>query len=144
MTESLTERLRQRAASQVAETEQIVKAELSQLTRGIRQQLNAELASIQNDITATSLRISTDLTALRWASRYWWIALILTWLIGGGLLTWHSMSGNGSSPGQMSLSDYQTFTHEGRKYLIVPIGSEPANCTQSGQTVGCVLLPRGE
>lgn len=144
MTESLTERLRQRAASQTAEAETILKAELSKLSSGIRQQLTGELARIQNDITATSLRISTDLTALKWASRYWWIALILTWLIGGGLLTWHSMSGNGNGPGQMSLSDYQTFTHEGRKYLIVPIGSEPANCTQSGQTVGCVLLPRGE
>lgn len=144
MTESLTERLRQRAASQTAETETILKAELSKLSSGIRQQLTGELSRIQNDITVTSIRISKDMTSLKWASRYWWIVLILTWLIGGGLLTWHSMSGNGSSPGQMSLSDYQTFTHEGRKYLIVPIGSEPANCTQSGQTVGCVLLPRGE
>ena len=144
MTESLTERLRQRAASQTAEAETILKAELSKLSSGIRQQLTGELARIQSDITATSLRISTDLTALKWASRYWWIALILTWLIGGGLLTWHSMSGNGSSPRQMSLSDYQTFTQEGRKYLIVPIGSGVVNCTSSGTAVGCVLLPRGE
>ena len=142
MTESLTERLRQRAASQTAETEMILKAELSKLSSAIKQQLTGELSRIQSDITAASLRISTDLIALKWASRYWWIALIATWLIGGGLLTWHSMSG--SSPGQMNLSDYQTFTHEGRKYLIVPIGSEPASCTQSGQTVSCVLLPRGE
>lgn len=144
MTESLTERLRQRVTSQTAETEKIINAELGKLTNGIRRQLNADLASIQNDITATSLRISGDLSALRWASRYWWIALILTWLIVGGLLTWHSMSGSGGSPGQMSLSDYQTFTHEGRKFLIVPVGSEPASCIQSGQTVGCVLLPKGE
>ena len=142
MTESLTERLRQRAASQTAETEMILKAELSKLSSGIRHQLTGELSRIQNDITATSLRISTDLTALKWASRYWWIALILTWLIGGGLLTWHSMSG--SSPGQMSLSDYQTFTQDGRKYLIVPMGAEVVNCTSSGQAVGCVLLPQGE
>ena len=144
MTESLTERLRQRAASQTAEAETILKAELSKLSSGIRQQLTGELARIQSDITATSLRISADLTALKWASRYWWIALILTWLIGGGLLTWHSMSGNGSSPGQMSLSEYQTFTQEGRTYLIVPMGSEAVTCMRNDRAVGCVLLPKGE
>lgn len=142
MTESLTERLRQRAASQTAETEMILKAELSKLSSGIRQQLTGELSSIQSDITATSLRISTDLTALKWASRYWWIALILTWLIGGGLLTWHSM--RPSVVGPMDLSSYQTFMEGGRKYLIVPMGSEVVNCTSSGQAVGCVLLPSGE
>ena len=56
MTESLTERLRQRAASQTAEAETILKAELSKLSSGIRQQLTGELARIQSDITATSLR----------------------------------------------------------------------------------------
>ena len=144
MTESLTERLRQRAASQTAEAETILKAELSKLSSGIRQQLTGELSRIQSDITATSLRISTDLTALKWASRYWWIALIATWLIGGGLLTWHSMNGSGGSLGQMSLSDYQTFTQDGRKYLIVPTGSEVVTCLRGETAVGCVLLPRGE
>ena len=144
MTESLTERLRQRAASQTSEAQTILSAELSKLSSGIRQQLTGELARIQSDITATSLRISADLTALKWASRYWWIALIATWLIGGGLLTWHSMSGSGGSPGQMSLSDYQTFTQDGRKYLIVPTDSEVVTCLRGETAVGCVLLPQGE
>ena len=142
MTESLTERLRQRAASQTAETETILKAELSKLSSGIRQQLTGELSKIQRDITATSLHISTDLTALKWASRYWWIALIATWLILGGFLTWLSMRPPVIGP--MDLSSYQTFTEGGRKYLIVPVGSQVVNCTSSGQAVGCVLLPRGE
>ena len=142
MTESLTERLRQRAASQTAEAETILKAELSKLSSGIRQQLTGELARIQSDITATSLRISTDLTALKWASRYWWIALLVTWIVGGGLLTWHSMREDGARA--MTLADYQTFQQDGRTYLIVPNGSEVVTCLSNENTVGCVRLPRGE
>lgn len=142
MTESLTERLRQRAASQTAENEKIISAELGRLTSGIRKQLNDALASIQNDITGKSLMISSDLRALRWASRYWWIALIATWLIMGGFLIWLSM--RPPMIGPMDLSSYQSFTQDGRTYLIVPIGSEVVNCTSSGQAVGCVLLPQGE
>jgi len=147
MTESLTERLRKKAAAQTAENEKIIAAELEKLTSGISKRLSGELASIQNDITATSLRISTDLTALKWASRYWWIALIATWVIWGGLYTWHSISASRSvtaQSGPMSLSDYQTFTHEGRKYLIVPQGSVAATCTSGEEVVGCIALPSGE
>ena len=142
MTESLTERLRQRAATQTAESEKILSAELSRLTSGIRTQLSDELASIQSDISGTSLRISSDLADLKWVSRYWWIALLVTWIVGGGLLTWHSMREDGARA--MTLADYQTFQQDGRTYLIVPNGSEVVTCLSNENTVGCVRLPRGE
>ena len=142
MTESLTERLRQRAATQTAESEKILSAELSRLTSGIRTQLSDELASIQSDISGTSLRISSDLADLKWVSRYWWIALLVTWIVGGGLLTWHSMT---EAPSRaMTLGDYQTFQQDGRTYLIVPPGSEVVTCMRGEKAVGCVLLPQGE
>mgnify|MGYP003627561432 CR=1 FL=1 len=147
MTESLTERLRLRAAAQATENEKIISGELSKLTATIKQQLNDELRSIQNDISGTSLRISADLTALKWASRYWWAALIATWLIWGGLYTWHSITATNSGPtqsGPMTLADYQTFTHEGRSYLIVPQGSIATTCTSGEDVVGCIALPSGE
>ena len=142
MTESLTERLRQRVASQTAENEKILKAELGTLTTGIKKQLTDELASIQRDIFTTSRSIDSDLRSLRWASRYWWIALLVTWIVGGGLLTWHSMREDGTRA--MTLADYQTFQQDGRTYLIVPNGSEVVTCLSNENTVGCVRLPRGE
>ena len=133
MTESLRERLRQNAASQTAENSRIINDELEKLTGNIRQQLNEGLASIQSDITGTSLRISTDLKALRWASRYWWIALILTWVIGGGLSVWLSMR-----PAQPPV---QMFESGGSSYLVPPAGSDATTCKRGEQSFLCVRLP---
>lgn len=135
MTESLRERLRQSAASQTSENTRIINAELEKLTSNIRQQLNGELASIQNDIAGTSLRISADLKSLRWASRYWWIALILTWLIGGGLSVWLSM--------RPDPPPFQTFESDGLSYLVPPAGSNATTCKRGDQEFLCVRLPEG-
>lgn len=135
MTESLRERLRQSAASQTSENARIINAELEKLTSNIRQQLNGELASIQNDIAGTSLRISADLKSLSWASRYWWIALILTWLIGGGLSVW--LSTRPAPP------PVQTFESGGWSYLVPPAGSNATTCKRADQEFLCVRLPEG-
>ena len=74
MTESLTERLRQRAESQTAENAKIISAELEKLSSGIRRQLNDDLAKIQTDIAGRSLSISEDLNTLSMISRRWMIA----------------------------------------------------------------------
>ena len=144
MTESLTERLRQRAESQTAENAKIISAELEKLSSGIRRQLNDELAIIQPDIAGRSLSISADLEALSAISRRWMIAggaLILGLVILVGFFAWLLMQ----SAKPHAVTDYVSFMSEDRRFLIFPEGSEVRNCrTSSGDEVFCVMLPSGE
>ena len=106
MTESLTERLRQRAESQTAENAKIISAELEKLSSGIRRQLNDDLAKIQTDIAGRSLSISEDLNTLSMISRRWMIAggaLILGLVILVGFFAWLLMQ----SAKPEAISDYR-------------------------------------
>lgn len=144
MTESLTERLRQRAESQTAENAKIISSELEKLASGIRRQLNDDLSKIQTDIAGRSLSISEDLNALSMISRRWMIAggaLILGLVILVGFFAWLLMQ----SAKPDVVSDYQSFMQDGRRYLTFPEGSEVRNCRKSnGDEVFCVMLPSGE
>ena len=123
MTESLTERLRQRAESQTAENAKIISAELEKLSSGIRRQLNDDLAKIQTDIAGRSLSISEDLNTLSMISRRWMIAggaLILGLVILVGFFAWLLMQ----SAKPEAISDYRSFMQDDRRYLVFPEGSE--------------------
>ena len=144
MTESLTERLRQRAESQTAENAKIISAELEKQSSGIRRQLNDDLAKIQTDIAGRSLSISEDLNTLSMISRRWMIAggaLILGLVILVGFFAWLLMQ----SAKPEAISDYRSFMQDDRRYLVFPEGSEIRNCrTSNGDEVFCVMLPSGE
>ena len=133
MTESLTARLQQRLSSQTAEIEALTSAELTRLASSLRQQSEAALRTMHNDIQGTSLMMADELEIVRWTARWWWVALIVTWLAIGGLSVWHSMR-----PGQPPV---QTFTSEGRTYLVPPAGAEATTCTRGEQRFLCVRLP---
>ena len=122
MTESLTERLRQRAESQTAENAKIISAELEKLSSGIRRQLNDDLAKIQTDIAGRSLSISEDLNTLSMISRRWMIAggaLILGLVILVGFFAWLLMQ----SAKPEAISDYRSFMQDDRRYLVFPEGA---------------------
>ena len=65
MTESLTARLQQRLSSQTAEIEALTSAELTRLASNLRQQSEAALRTMQNDIQGTSLMMADELEIIR-------------------------------------------------------------------------------
>lgn len=134
MTESLTARLQQRLSSQTAEIEALTSAELTRLASNLRQQSEAALRTMQNDIQGTSLMMADELEIMRWTARWWWVALIVTWLAIAGLSVWHWMS---PAPDQFSI-----FQSEGQSYLVLPKGTEPMIC-QGEQPFLCLKLPNG-
>lgn len=135
MTESLTERLQKRLASQSAEIESLTASELRRLATSLRTESDAVLRSTQGDILDTTEKLDASLTRLRRFGRWWWVALIVTWLVTGGLLVWLSMR-----PGPPPV---QTFTSQGRTYLVPPAGAEAQTCTKGDYRFLCVLLPEG-
>lgn len=135
MTVSLTERLQQRLSSQTAEIEALTSAELKQLATRLRQQCEAELRTMQSDIQGTSLNMARELRIVRWTGRWWWGALIMTWLAIGALWVWHSME---RDPSQMPI-----FRSGGQSYLVPPEGVEPKICRQGERQFLCLKLPEG-
>ena len=134
MTASLTERLQQRLSSQTAEIEALTSAELKQLATRLRQQCEAELRTMQSDIQGTSLTMARELRIVRWTGRWWWGALIATWLAIGGLWAWHSMERDPQMP---------IFRSGGRSYLVPPEGVEPTICQKGERQFLCLKLPEG-
>ena len=135
MTASLTERLQQRLSSQTAEIEALTSAELKQLATRLRQQCEAELRTMQSDIQGTSLNMERELRIVRWTGRWWWGALIMTWLAIGGLWVWHSMD---RDPSLLPI-----FRSGGQSYLVLPGGIEPTICQQGERQFLCMKLPEG-
>ena len=135
MTQSLTERLQERQAAQMAEIEALTSAELKRLGESLRRASEAELRSTQDAIREMQASWSSQLESVNVIARWWWVALIVTWLAIGGLSVWHSMR-----PGQPPV---QTFTSEGRTYLVPPAGAEATTCTRGEQRFLCVRLPEG-
>ena len=134
MSESLTARLQQRLSSQTAEIETLTSAELKRLANSLRQQSEAALRTMQNDIQGTSLMMGKELMIVRWTARWWWVALIVTWLVIAGLSVWHWMS-PASDP-------FPIFRSGGQSYLMLPNGTEPMIC-QGEQPFLCLKLPNG-
>ncbi len=134
MTESLTARLQQRLSSQTAEIEALTSAELTRLASSLRQQSEAALRTMQNDIQGTSLMMADELEIVRWTARWWWVALIVTWLAIAGLSVWHWMS---PAP-----DPFPIFKTGGESYLMLPDGTEPMIC-QGEQPFLCLKLPNG-
>ena len=134
MTVSLTERLQQRLSDQTAEIEALTSAELKQLATRLRQQCAAELRTMQSDIQGTSLMMADELEIVRWTARWWWVALIVTWLVIAGLSVWHWMS---PAP-----DPFPIFKTGGESYLMLPDGTEPMIC-QGEQPFLCLKLPNG-
>ncbi len=158
MTQSLTERLAERLATQSAEIERLTASELQQLGERLRRESETALFSMRNGLheaigTATRPLIA-DLERLRAFGRWWWPALALTWLIMAaltGLLLWlwTSPSGwpatwRGTASGTAGIGMYQSFSFEGRTYLMLPPGTEALTCRQGETTRPCVVLPTGE
>ena len=154
MTQSLTERLAERLATQSAEIERLTTSELQQLGERLRKESETALFSMRNGLheaigTATRPLIA-DLERLRAFGRWWWPALALTWLMMAaltGLLLWLWTSPTGW-PGTRSTSEgigmYQSFSFEGRTYLMLPPGTEALTCRQGETTRPCVVLPMNE
>ena len=134
MTESLTERLQKKLSSQTAEIEALTSAELTRLASSLRQQSEAALRTMQNDSQGTSLMMADELEIVRWTARWWWVALIVTWLAIAGLSVWHWMS---PAPDQFPI-----FRNGGQSYLMLPEGTEPMIC-QGEQPFLCLKLPNG-
>lgn len=138
MTQSLTERLQARQAEQAAEIEALTSAELKRLGESLRRASEAELRSTQDAIREMQASWSSQLESVNVIARWWWVALIVTWVMVGGLSVWHSLT---SRPSTAGIALYQTFTHEGRTYLMLPEGIEPMICRQGERRMPCVSLP---
>ncbi|MFN3313930.1 MAG: hypothetical protein ACK46Q_10730 [Hyphomonas sp.] len=138
MTQSLTERLQARHATQMAEIEALTSAELKKLAENLMRVSEAELISTHDAIREMNARWNSQLETVNAIARWWWMALIVTWLMVGVLSVWHSWT---KSPSTAGIGLYQTFTHEGRSYLMLPEGTEPMVCRQGEKRMPCVALP---
>ena len=138
MTQSLTERLQERQAAQTAEIEALTSAELKKLAENLMRVSEAELISTHDAIREMNARWTSQLETVNAIARWWWMALIVTWLMVGVLSAWHSWT---SGPSTAGIELYQTFTHEGRSYLMLPEGVEPMICRQGERRMPCVALP---
>ncbi len=139
MTQSLTERLQARHAAQSAEIEALTSAELKRLGESLRRVSEAELCSTQDVIREMQAIWSSQLASVNAIARWWWVGLIVTWVMVGVLSVWHSWT---RAPLTAGIDLYQTFTHEGRSYLMLPEGVEPMICRQGERRMPCVALPR--
>jgi hypothetical protein len=151
MTQSLTERLQERLATQSAEIEALTASELRQLGERLTSESQAALASMRSalheSITETTGPLQRDLERLRGIGRWWWSALALTWLMLAGLTglllwLWMGMSGMGSATtGASDTEPYPTFRQEGRRYMVLPEGAQATTCRQGERVRPCVVLP---
>ncbi len=141
MTQKLTERLQERLNQQTAEIEALTVNELKQLASKLQHESNRVLNTTQAHILATSEDLEQSLHRLRRFGKWSWVGLIVAYLMIGGLSVWHSMA-----PKTAGIELYQTFTHEGRTYLLLPDGTQALTCTDrtSGTPITCMLLPEGE
>ena len=137
MTESLTERLQQRLSSQTAEIEALTSAELMRLASSLKQQSEAALRTMRSDIQDTSTMMADELEIMRWTARWWWAALLVTWLVIGGFSVWRWMQP------PTGIAQFETFTENGQMFLLLPEGTEPMTCSRVGGTepLRCVALP---
>lgn len=137
MTESLTERLQQRLSSQTAEIEALTSAELTRLANSLKQQSEAALRTMRSDIQDTSMMMADELEIMRWTARWWWVALIVTWLVIGGFSVWRWMQP------ATGIAQFEIFTENGQTFLLLPDGTEPMTCSRVGGTepLRCVALP---
>jgi hypothetical protein len=138
MTQSLTERLQARQAAQSAEIEALTSAELKRLGESLRRVSEAELRSTQDAIREMQENWRSQLRSVNAIARWWWVALIVTWAVVGGLSTLLFWT---SGPSTAGIALYQTFTQEGRTYLMLPEGVEPMICRQGERRMPCVALP---
>lgn len=141
MTQKLTERLQERLAQQSAEIEELTLSELRQLAKRLQRESELVLSSTQANIRATTEEVNASLTRLKRFGKWWWAALIVTWLMIGGLSVWHS-----TVPKTAGIELYQTFTFGDRTYLLLPEGTRAVTCTETGSArkIPCVQLPEGE
>ena len=143
MTESLTERLRQRAEPDSREREDH--------QRRTREAVERYKAAVERRSSQNSDRYRRpepehqrglehpehDQPALDDRGR----ALILGLVILVGFFAWLLMQ----SAKPEAISDYRSFMQDDRRYLVFPEGSEIRNCrTSNGDEVFCVMLPSGE
>lgn len=138
MTQSLTERLQARHATQMAEIEALTSAELKKLAENLMRVSEAELISTHDAIREMNARWTSQLETVNAIARWWWVALIATWVMVGGLSAWHSWT---TAPSTAGIALYQTFTHEGRTYLMLPDGTEAMICRQGERRMPCMALP---
>lgn len=138
MTQSLTERLQARHAAQTAEIEALTSAELMRLGESLRRVSEAELRSTQDVIREMQASWTSQLKSVNAIARWWWAALIVTWLMAGGLWAWHFWT---RAPSTVGIELYQTFIHEGRTYLMLPEGTEAMICRQGEKQMPCMALP---
>jgi hypothetical protein len=141
MTQSLTERLQARHATQMAEIEALTSAELKKLAENLMRVSEAELISTHDAIRDMNARWTSQLETVNAIARWWWVALIATWVMVGGLWAWHSLS-NPTPP--QGIAQYQRFWFEGRTYLMLPEGTEVMTCRSEGQVMPCAALPMPE
>ena len=146
MTQSLTERLQERLATQSAEIEALTTSELQRLGASLRSESEAALASMRSamakSIEGTTRPLLRDLERLRGIGRWWWGTLVLSWATIAmlmALLAWRWVS-----PETDGLAMYQTFTYAGRTYVMLPEGTEAMTCRQGPRMVPCMSLPGPE
>ena len=138
MTQSLTERLQAHHAAQTAEIEALTSAELKKLGESLRRVSEAELRSTQDAIREMQASWTSQLKSVNAIARWWWVALIVTWVMVGVLSAWHFWT---RAPSTAGIELYQTFTQEGRTYLMLPEGVEPMVCREGEKTMPCMALP---
>jgi len=142
MTQSLTERLQEKLAHQMAEIEALTSAALKELAANLKRDASAELRNMHRDIRETVDNLETDLIRVRRISRWWWVGLLVTWIVVGGYSTWRSLQI--PTPKTAGIALYQSFEHEGRTYLLLPEETEALTCRSGARQMPCMLLPVGE
>lgn len=154
MTQSLTERLQERLATQAAEIEKLTASELHKLGESLRIESEAALASMQSamakSIMGTTRPLMRDLEQLRGIGRWWWSALALTWLMlamltGFSLWLWASppasLPTGATGWGTGGTVRLHTFTDEGTTYAMLPEGARVWTCLHRERSVPCIRLP---
>lgn len=143
MTQSLTERLQERLATQSAQIEALTASELKQLGERLRKESEVALASmrsaIHESIETTRRPLLRDLERLRGTGRWWWGTLLLSWATIAMLMAF--LAWRWISPEPTGLAMYQTFTYAGRTYVMLPEGTEAMTCRQGARLVPCMALP---
>ena len=143
MTQSLTERLAERLATQSAEIEALTTSELQRLGASLRTESEAALrsmsGSIHESIETTTRPLRRDLEKLRGIGRWWWGTMVLSWATIAMLLIF--LAWRWINPEPTGLAMYQTFTYAGRTYVMLPEGTEAMICRQGTRAVPCMALP---
>lgn len=139
MTQSLNERLQAKLEDQTAEIASLTESELKKLSARVQSSVSAELSDIETAIARATSGMLDEIPRLKWIVGLTWAALMVSLCLMSFLL-WRSAQ---TPPLPVAPEPFEVFRSEGRDYLMIPQGSNPAKCQDSsGAERLCLRLPQ--